>query len=283
MKNMFVVVLRTWKCIFSVPQNGTFVERKMVRKLLALLFIVAPMFILSSCITAGEGIGNYKTSLQSKRITSIDATQGPVRFGKIAIRFEVRDGQCSHGKGDWSDCANDRERSELKGPIYSGGPHWYAYSIYIPENHPNIWPTTTTLGQFYQSKKGPVFMFQRRSPHGYGGLWVNHIDAGGPANIIDEPDFKGKWHDIVIKAIWTNGKHGEFVVWVNGVEKYSYNGPTTEGGGTYFKFGIYRSFMSRYKYRTGENTVPTQIIYYDEVRHGRTRADVDIRMIEISD
>ena len=42
---------------------------------------------------------------------------------------------------------------------------------------------------------------------------------------------------------------------------------------TYFKYGIYRSFVSRYKGLHGE--IPTQIVYYDEVRRGTSIEDVD--------
>ena len=42
---------------------------------------------------------------------------------------------------------------------------------------------------------------------------------------------------------------------------------------TYFKYGIYRSFVSRYKKFYGK--IPTQIVYYDEVRRGRSIEEVD--------
>ena len=90
------------------------------------LFVIAIMaVVLSGC--AG-GTGNYRVSLQSKRITSVDATQGPVRYGETATRFEVRDGDCG-SNGTWNDCTKDRERSELLGSPKYGGPHWYAWHI----------------------------------------------------------------------------------------------------------------------------------------------------------
>ena len=42
---------------------------------------------------------------------------------------------------------------------------------------------------------------------------------------------------------------------------------------TYFKYGIYRSFVSRYKNIHGK--MPTQIVFYDEVRRGRSIEEVD--------
>ncbi len=248
-----------------------------------LFLIVAMAAILSGCIAGGTG--NYRVSLQSKRITSINATQGPVRYGETAQRFEVREGDCG-SNGSWNDCTKDRERSELLGPAHYGGPHWYAWSIYLPEDYPNIYPTKTALGQFHLAGNGVSVMFQNQSWYGRGGgLWVDRFVSSQSSiqdEIISEEDLRGKWHDILVKAVWSKGDDGEFTVWVNGVEKYTYKGFTSlNGSSVSHKYGIYRSFVSRYKFMNGDDVpVPTQVVYYDEVRYGRTRAEVDIRMIE---
>ena len=111
--------------------------------------------------------------------------------------------------------------------------------------------------------------------------------VGVSKNLIPAVEFKGKWHDIVVKAVWARSNEGEITVWVNGVEKYNFRGFTTLGYPVYLKYGVYRTSMVRYKIKyaksfdTSDDTiVPTQIVYYDEVRHGRTRAGVDIRIIE---
>ena len=50
---------------------------------------------------------------------------------------------------------------------------------------------------------------------------------------------------------------------------YDYKGQTkSKGVRTYYKFGIYRSWISKYKsYHKGKK-VPTQVVYFDEVRKG---------------
>ena len=51
---------------------------------------------------------------------------------------------------------------------------------------------------------------------------------------------------------------------------------------TYFKFGIYRSFISRLKdrqkMRKKEEKMPTQIVYYDEIRRGNSIEEVDFNI-----
>ena len=84
----------------------------------------------------------------------------PVRAGDKSIMFEVRPGDCGWISG-WSDCENDRERHELSGERHKGK-YWYAYSIYLPEDHINIYPALSSWGQFHQQKAEPVFMLKQR-------------------------------------------------------------------------------------------------------------------------
>jgi hypothetical protein len=45
----------------------------------------------------------------------------------------------------------------------------------------------------------------------------------------------------------------------------------------YFKHGIYRSFISKYK-KFNNNKMPTQIVFYDEIRRGNSIEKVDINI-----
>ena len=58
--------------------------------------------------------------------------------------------------------------------------------------------------------------------------------------------------------------------WVNGEKKVEVarSSINFKPDTIYFKYGIYRSFVSRYKNIHG--SMPTQIAYYDEVRRGNT-------------
>lgn len=194
----------------------------------------------------------------------------PVRAGERSIRFEVRAGDCSWSSG-WNDCENDRERHEMMSTDrWSGGEEWYHWSIYLPADFPIIYPVKTALGQFHQHSDHVVWMFQ----NGQGGYQVDNQTTGKTTKltpILLDMDMRGKWSDILIHARWTDKADGFFRVYVNGETKprHSWSGPTRKPGRkVYFKFGVYRSFMSR---RDGPE--PTQIVYFDEVNRASTCAE----------
>ena len=60
--------------------------------------------------------------------------------------------------------------------------------------------------------------------------------------------------------------------WADGKKKYEWHGQTTTTDKTYFKFGIYRSFITKWIYssrnKKKEKGVPAQVVYFDEVRVG---------------
>jgi hypothetical protein len=115
-------------------------------------------------------------------------------------------------------------------------------------------------------------MFQ----NGGGGLTVDNQTTGRTSEtvkIIDDAELRGRWHDIMVHARWSRDDDGLFDVFVNGDRRYQHEGPTMTADAVCFKFGVYRSFISRNR---GVAAATTQVAYYDAVRHGRTRADVDI-------
>ena len=191
----------------------------------------------------------------------------PVRDGKRSMRFEVRAGDCSWSSG-WSDCENDRERHELLTKhTWKSGEKWYHWSIFIPVNYPIIFPVKTALAQFHQEGSHPVWMFQNHT----GGYVVDNQVYGSTREtkkILTDEEMRGKWSDVLVHARWTHKNKGFFRVYVNGetTPRYTWNGPTkSKGRAVYFKFGVYRSFMSR---RPGKE--PTQVVYYDEVKRANS-------------
>ena len=90
-------------------------------------------------------------------------------------------------------------------------------------------------------------------------------------------DMVEKWNDI---SFCLNYKDELMQVWVNGNKKHEIaNSPINFiPDSTYFKYGIYRSFVSRYKNwkeSVGQEAkLPTQIVYYDEIRAGKKKVDV---------
>ena len=78
---------------------------------------------------------------------------------------------------------------------------------------------------------------------------------------------------------WTKKDDGFFKVWINNELKYEHNGPTKTEEKVFFKFGIYRTFLSKYiKFQktigNNINEVPTQVVYFDEVRMGKSKKKV---------
>ena len=207
----------------------------------------------------------------------------PVRYGSKSLRFEVRDGDCSwykdkSGKMIWNDCDEDRFRHELNSYTFQDHTeYWYHWSLYIPTDWVNVYPTKTALGQFHQNGYKPVFMFQNYG----GGLSIDRLSDGNSTErvkIIDNEDLIGQWNDILVRAIWSpdyvwssdDNTEGLFEIWVNGKKVYSHIGQTkNKDKSVYQKFGVYQSFISRYKGKNKTDTIPTQIAYYDAIRVSR--------------
>lgn len=189
----------------------------------------------------------------------------PVRLGEQALRFEVR-----HGNGWGWDKRNDRERVELKICCVNKKITWTAWSIYLPKDYNVVFPIRTMLGQFHNDGDNPpAFTFENQGVLIPGSYWLE-VDSyvGGnnnnPKLLIDQSDMLGKWTDVLVNAKWTNEEDGFFKVWVNGKLKAQHTGMTQEKiDDMNFHIGIYRSFLSK---TPGPD--PTQVAYYDEVRHG---------------
>lgn len=240
---------------------------------------------LGSDIASGWGGGNnwlksQKDGFKPYGYQIVSGLDGhPVRRGEQAIRFEVRWGDCGSAFG-WDDCATDRERHELSqegNQQREGDTYWYAWSMFIPAETPSVVPTKTTFGQFHQRKNNVIWMFL----WSYRGLQIdNQIPGRGRSLerklLVPIEELRGKWVDIIVHAKWSSGMDGVFDIYVNHQQRYRWRGQTiADGDTTYFKFGLYRSFISRYKAANDVQELPTQTVYYDEVNRGRTLAKVD--------
>ena len=217
------------------------------------------------------------------------------RAGKAYQRFELRDGDCFYSKGSsWNDCKSDRERFEFssKPRQKPKGKQCYGYSIKLDKDFQDVAPTNTDLGQVHQigGPKGKAGGFKSFPPLIQIGAENNkllfgwHMLTGDKNNIKDVKikktlveihKIRGKWTDISFCLDYKNKKMD---AWVNGEKKVQIlKSPINfEPKSTYFKFGIYRSFVSRYKKIKGK--IPTQVVFYDEVRRGISIEDVDINI-----
>jgi len=68
-------------------------------------------------------------------------------------------------------------------------------------------------------------------------------------------------------ARWTKKNDGWLRVWINGNEKTSYDGKTMNCKEVYFKYGVYRSFMSR----SAKSKTVTTTAYFDGVVRSKTK------------
>jgi hypothetical protein len=237
------------------------------------LLLAIPADAAAPADSAGLYSG-FKRSLGAKNGHGYKVVSAPepVREGKTSERFELRTGDCT-GTKEWDDCTNDRERTELgQQPPLSvpGREYWYSFSLYVPESYKNIFPVKVSLGQFHQEgAKSPPVMFQ----NGNGGYWLDlNQTRQKSALLIEEKNLRGRWHDLLVNARWSKEKDGFVKVWVNGELKFSREGANlTQDGPVYFKYGIYRSFLSRNKKRR-----PNQVVYFDAVRWGNEREDVEV-------
>ena len=217
------------------------------------------------------------------------------RAGSFYQRFELREGDCFPSPdGGWNDCETDRERFEFSSrPVQKPeGNKCYGYSLKLDESFETVHPTNTDLGQVHQKggPKGSAGGFKSFPPLIQIGAKRNqlifgwHMLTGDENNIQDTKiefelakinEIKGNWTDISFCLDFENKRMD---AWVNGEKKVEYlNSPINfKPDSIYFKYGIYRSFVSRYKKRNG--SIPTQIVYYDEVRRGDSVDKVDINI-----
>jgi hypothetical protein len=218
------------------------------------------------------------------------------RAGKYFQQFELRDGDCfGDDDGGWSDCDSDRERVEFstrpRQPITKN--QCYGYSLMLSEDFIDTHPTNITLGQVHQhggptgtagglASFPPLIQIDARE----GSLYFNwHELSGSATNVIDESRYhklkslenmKGVWTDI---SFCLDFKNKRMDAWVDGIKKVKilkspiFFNPEA----IYFKHGIYRSFISKYKARNN-GKMPTQIVFYDEIRRGNSIEKVDINI-----
>ena len=196
----------------------------------------------------------------------------PVRAGEKSIRFELRNGDCGEDPGQWSDCKNDRQRHELSGDRFRGKA-WYAYSIYLPNNFKTVYPVKSAMAQFHQKGSWPTLMFQFTDMGYYADRQLGY-QTQEMKKLLDVKDMIGKWNDILIHINSTSKDSGFYKIWVNGNLKYEYNGAITGGKENYFKFGIYQTKVSVWPMYHPDTPYPTQVVYYDEIRAGKSRQAV---------
>lgn len=210
---------------------------------------------------------------------------GGARAGQRFQKFELRPGDCGK-EGKWSDCKSDRSRSEVRSvrEWRYGEDFWIGFSVKIPKGFPTSRPWTT-IAQIHQNGiKG--------LPDGNGGIHrPNHMQlllskgrmelavwsfAGsraeaktfglGPINLYSD-----RWTDVQFHLDTKNGK-GNLEVFLDAKRVLDLpNSVTQKANNYYFKYGIYISGVSEWG-----GAIPTQELYFDEVKAGKSLSDVSV-------
>ena len=221
-----------------------------------------PSIILPNDVASGKKYNVClfdKTAFKEYGLQVVDKKDGhPVRAGNKSMRFELRDGDCNDPPAPhWNDCKTDRERFELSGKdMFDGEEGWYAWSIFIPKDYVDIETGATDLGQFnLEPGEDPdpccVFTINKKKS-GYelelnilkSNKWTHKSVA---LNLSDE-EMSGNWSDFIINFKWSKKDDGFIKLWLNNELVYEHSGQnfSKDTEATYFKFGIYRSALSRY-------------------------------------
>ena len=252
----------------------------------ALLLAAVALPVQSQGLPA-DGSGTYRDFVPHNRAArtphGVQAIAGPpalIREGARALMFDVRAGDCGG-----ADCREDRERVERwhRAGSRPGEAQWYAWSVRLREDFPDIQPTNVTIGQFKQEPQAcevAALSIQNGRL-----VFMNKLcDANQNAvYMIDQPimslsQARGRWIDLMVHTNWSAGADGFLDLYVNGQRVASHRGRTVYNNRDRvdFRFGIYRSFVSRYETRAGTG-VPRQVAVFDNIRRGPTRESVDIR------
>lgn len=201
--------------------------------------------------------------------------------GTKVERFELRAGDCSKRH---KDCSRDRERVEFyeKGKMQSLGKEvWVGWSVYVPKDFPiQGRKMNVKLGQFHQlGGSGPELLFELNDSNFVVKLQNPNVRDDDPmrpkgdfkrATLASRSAVLGRWTRVVVNANWSRSADGFVTIWVNGKKKFSYAGPTTnDTGKIYFRYGLYRSFVSRCG-----GPCPTLISYYKNVVRGNSEQSV---------
>ncbi|GGK47260.1 polysaccharide lyase [Salinarimonas ramus] len=246
------------------------------------LAVVGATLLIAACSqTASGGAafgGGGFSGFQRQLSASYSYAPATAPDGAAAERFELRPGDC---RGTSDDCGADRERAEFAETApYSAldTEYWYRFSVFLPEDFPETTPLDTKLGQFHQRGPGkPAAMFlldrgryllELSNPSARQASPMAPLPPALRRDLISGSQMRGRWTQIVVNARWSLSDEGFVRVFVNGRQAVDLRGRNVDRDApVYFKYGIYRSFLSRY----GGREAPTLVAYYRDVGRARTR------------
>ena len=195
-------------------------------------------------------------------------------IGDKSIRFESNDGECGK-EPKWNDCTNDRERTEL---YYKKKPwkkeRWYRFYIHLPKDYNSIAPSNMSLIQWKRHDPSRVLvMFQ----HTHAGLTFNRNgDTFEDTYIVlkRNEELLGNWTEIIFSTNWhPDPEKGFMKVWIDEKLKVDFKGRSNnykKGKELSLRYGLYSSYISRYKSTFNKKKMPQRVIFFDGVKEEKS-------------
>jgi hypothetical protein len=205
-------------------------------------------------IYSGDGFTYYLQAV------SADRYQRQASYKGLSLeRFELRSGDDHWNGVGGSDDRNHRERCEARVNEYDpvGASAVYRYGLLIPSNYQHMSPQQT-LGQWHNGKFDSCFV---RLENGKLGFAVN-VHKPSIFKIFPIAYTPDRILDLRFEFDWNPGTQGRARVFADGKLIVDYKGILLERRvkQLYFKYGIYRSKMDRWK---GPGPAPTLVVYYE--------------------
>ena len=261
------------------------------------VFVILIMVLLWSgnSITIAKEITNIqwnKSVAKGKKLWKFRETVTSPALGKKAWKITLLPRDCGRDKeGDYSDCKNngrdavvghgggDRARSEYSSKIRYTGEKWISVSIYLPNDFKSVEPVSTSLFQIYEwgkrdEQRHPRMMLRVEN----GALAPRYYPVNGrdvPGKIHKHLfiyEMRDKWTTIIFHTkMGKKAGEGFVKMYVDDVLYNEYDGRTGYGGQFFNKFGIYHSWITRWKDEI-HGEYPTQVVYYDNLFRANSKA-----------
>ena len=253
------------------------------------------LFLLSfSNNVTGKEITNIqwnKSVAKDKKLKKFRETVTSPALGKKAWKITLLPRDCGNDGSKYSDCQNngkdavvghgggDRARSEYSSDKRYTGEKWISVSIYLPNDFKSVEPVSTSLFQIYEwgkrdEQRHPRMMLRVEN----GALAPRYYPVTGR----DVPgkkhkhlfiyEMRDKWTTIIFHTkMGKKAGEGFVKMYVDDVLYNEYDGRTGYGGQFFNKFGIYHSWITRWKDEI-HGEYPTQVVYYDNLFRANSKA-----------
>ena len=261
--------------------------------------VVVTTGILFSAEVSAESITKFSTHMhelthsKNRSIAySIDTTY--TRAGDTSQKIYLVNGMCGKDKHG-SDCSRNAERVErtAKKDQNPRGTYWYAYSFMYADDYGLSNKISTALGQVkaYGVDK-PIWIFKHRHNRFEVDVYFAGDDPAGKNGGDgitcqlgrDHIGIK-KWVDVLIKADYSSKQkdnHSYFQVWINGelkcdikdtiINKHTWSERfANKKKKIRIRYGIYQNKINRWP-----GVVPTRVVYFDEMKTGKSKKSVEL-------